>query len=180
MSEVSAATIRRAHAVHPLAAVQTEYSLWTRNAEVAVLETCRELGITFVAFSPLARGFLTGELRDVSALPPKDIRLNMPRFQAGHWEKNLELLGPYAEVAREQRCTMGQLALAWLLAKAPHIVPIPGTTRVDHMQENLGALDVRLSPATIERLDAIINTRTVSGPRYNAATLPEIDTEDVS
>ena len=89
MSEVSAATIRRAHAVHPLAAVQTEYSLWTRNAEVAVLDTCRELGITFVAFSPLARGFLTGELRDVSALPPKDIRLAMPRFQAGHWEKNL-------------------------------------------------------------------------------------------
>jgi aryl-alcohol dehydrogenase-like predicted oxidoreductase len=179
MSEVSAATIRRAHAEHPLAAVQTEYSLWTRNAEVAALDTCRELGIAFVAFSPLARGFLTGELRDVSALPPKDIRLNMPRFQAGHWEKNLELLGPYEEVAREQGCTMGQLALAWLLARSPHVVPIPGTTRVDHMRENLGALDVRLSPATIERLDAIINTQTVSGPRYNAATLPEIDTEDV-
>jgi hypothetical protein len=179
MSEVSAATIRRAHAVHPLAAVQTEYSLWTRNAEVAVLDTCRELGITFVAFSPLARGFLTGELRDVSALPPKDIRLNMPRFQAGHWEKNLELLEPYAAVAREQGCSMGQLALAWLLARAPHVVPIPGTTRADHVRENLGALDVRLSPATIARLDGLINTRTVSGPRYNAATLPEIDTEDV-
>ena len=179
MSEVSAATIRRAHAVHPLAAVQTEYSLWTRNAEVAVLDTCRELGITFVAFSPLARGFLTGELRDVSMLPPKDIRLNMPRFQAGHWEKNLELLGPYADVAHEQGCTMGQLALAWVLARAPHILPIPGTTRIDHMRENLGALDVRVSPATIERLDRLINTRTVSGPRYNDATLPEIDTEDV-
>ena len=178
ISEVSAATIRRAHAVHPLSAVQTEYSLWTRNAEVAVLEACRELGITFVAFSPLARGFLTGELRDVSSLPPKDIRLAMPRFQAGHWEKNLELLEPYAAVAREQGCTMGQLALAWLLAKAPHVVPIPGTTRVDHMRENLAALDVRLSPATIDRLDAIVNARTVSGPRYNAATLPEIDTEE--
>jgi len=103
----------------------------------------------------------------------------MPRFQAGHWEKNLELLAPYAEVAREQGCTMGQLALAWLLARAPHILPIPGTTREDHMRENLGALDVRLSPAAIERLDGLINTRTVSGPRYNAATLPEIDTEDV-
>jgi aryl-alcohol dehydrogenase-like predicted oxidoreductase len=179
MSEVSAATIRRAHAVHPLAAVQTEYSLWTRNAEVAVLDTCRELGITFVAFSPVARGFLTGELRDVSTLPAKDIRLNMPRFQAGHWEKNLELLGPYAEVAREQGCTMGQLALAWLLARGPHIVPIPRSTRIDHMRENLGAVDVRLSQATIDRLDGLINTRTVSGPRYNAATLPEIDTEEI-
>jgi aryl-alcohol dehydrogenase-like predicted oxidoreductase len=179
MSEVSAATIRRAHAVHPLAAVQTEYSLWTRNAEIAVLDTCRELGIAFVAFSPLARGFLTGELRDVSSLPPKDIRLNMPRFQAGHWEKNLELLGPYAAVAREVGCTPGQLALAWLLARAPHVVPIPGTTQTSHMRENLGAVDVRLSPAIVERLDGLINARTVSGPRYNAATLPEIDTEDL-
>ena len=144
MSEVSAATIRRAHAVHPLAAVQTEYSLWTRNAEVAVLDTCRELGITFVAFSPLARGFLTGELRDVSALPPKDIRLEHAALPGGHWEKNLSCSTAVAAVAREQGCTMGQLALAWLLARAPHIVPIPGTTRTDHMRENLGALDVRL------------------------------------
>ena len=179
MSEVSAATIRRAHAVHPLAAVQTEYSLWTRNAEVAVLDTCRELGIAFVAFSPLARGFLTGELRDVSSLPPKDIRLAMPRFQAGHWEKNLRLLDGFAAVAREQGCTMGQLALAWLLARAPHVIPIPGTTRVDHLRENLGALAVTLAPSTVVKLDGLINPRTVSGPRYNAATLPEIDTEDV-
>jgi len=179
MSEVSAATIRRAHAVHPLAAVQTEYSLWTRNAEVAVLDTCRELGITFVAFSPLARGFLTGELRDVSGLPPKDIRLAMPRFQAGHWEKNLELLEPYAAFAREQGCTMGQLALAWLLARAPHIVPIPGTTRIDHLRENLESLTVELSADTVQQLDGLINTQTVSGPRYNAAILPEIDTEEI-
>ena len=179
MSEVSAATIRRAHAVHPLAAVQTEYSLWTRNAEVAVLDTCRELGITFVAFSPLARGFLTGELRDVTGLPPKDIRLAMPRFQAGHWEKNLRLLDGFAAAAREHGCTMGQLALAWLLARAPHVIPIPGTTRIDHLRENLGALDVRLTPEAAARLDGLINAQTVSGPRYNAATLPEIDTEDV-
>jgi aryl-alcohol dehydrogenase-like predicted oxidoreductase len=179
ISEVSAATIRRAHAVHPLSAVQTEYSLWTRNAEVAVLEACRELGITFIAFSPLARGFLTGELRDVSSLPPKDIRLAMPRFQAPHWEQNLTLLEGFAAVAREQGCTMGQLALAWLLARAPHIVPIPGTTRIDHLRENLGALAVALAPDTVHRLDGLINTGTVSGPRYNAATLPEIDTEDV-
>jgi len=179
VSEVSAATVRRAHAVHPLAAVQTEYSLWTRNAEVAVLDTCRELGIAFVAFSPLARGFLTGELRDVSGLPPKDIRLAMPRFQAGHFEKNLHLLDAFSAAAREQGCTMGQLALAWLLARAPHVIPIPGTTRIDHLRENLGALDVRLAPEMAARLDGLINTRTVSGPRYNAATLPEIDTEDV-
>ena len=103
----------------------------------------------------------------------------MPRFQAGHWERNLQLLEPYAAVAREQGCSMGQLALAWLLARAPHVVPIPGTTRADHLRENLGALDVRLSQATVDRLDGLINTQTVSGPRYNAATLPEIDTEDV-
>ena len=179
MSEVSAPTIRRAHAVHPIAAVQTEYSLWTRNAEVAVLDTCRELGIAFVAFSPLARGFLTGELRDVSGLPPKDIRLAMPRFQAGHFEKNLQLLDGFAAVAREQGCTMGQLALAWLLARAPHVIPIPGTTRIDHLRENLGALAVTLAPSTVVKLDGLINPRTVSGPRYNDATLPEIDTEDV-
>ena len=179
MSEVSAATIRRAHAVHPLAAVQTEYPLWTRNAEVAVLDTCRELGIAFVAFSPLARGFLTGELRDVAPLPPKDIRLAMPRFQAPHFERNLQLLDGFAAAAREQGCTMGQLALAWLLARAPHVIPIPGTTRIDHLRENLGALDVRLAPEMSARLDGLINARTVSGPRYNAATLPEIDTEDV-
>ena len=179
MSEVSAPTIRRAHAVHPIAAVQTEYSLWTRNAEVAVLDTCRELGIAFVAFSPLARGFLTGELRDVSGLPPKDIRLAMPRFQAGHFERNLQLLDGFAAVAREQGCTMGQLALAWLLARAPHIIPIPGTTRIDHLRENLGALALTLAPSTVVKLDGLINPRTVSGPRYNAATLPQIDNEDV-
>jgi aryl-alcohol dehydrogenase-like predicted oxidoreductase len=179
LSEVSAETIRRAHRVHPLTAVQTEYSLWTRNAEVAVLNTCRELGITFVAFSPLARGFLTGDLRDVSNLPPKDIRLGMPRFQGDHFAHNLTLLPPFAEIAREQGCTMGQLALAWLLAQGDQIVPIPGTTRVDHLEENAAAVDVRLAPEAIARLDALINPTTVSGPRYNAATLPEIDTEEI-
>jgi aryl-alcohol dehydrogenase-like predicted oxidoreductase len=179
ISEVSADTVRRAHRVHPLAAVQTEYSLWTRNAEIAVLDTCRELGIAFVAFSPLARGFLTGELRDVSGLPPKDIRLAMPRFQGEHFQHNLRLLDGLQALAREQGCTMGQLSLAWLLGRAPHIVPIPGTTRIDHARENLGALDVQLTGEVMARLDGLINTRTVSGPRYNAATLPEIDTEDL-
>lgn len=180
LSEVSAATLRKAHRVHPIAAVQTEYSLWTRNAEVAVLDVCREIGVTFVAFSPLARGFLTGGLRDVSTLPPRDIRLNMPRFQDEHFPRNLRLLDGLAAIAVEQGCTMGQVALAWLLAQGEHIVPIPGTTRLDHLEENAGAADVHLSAATCTRLSTLINPRTVSGPRYNAATQPEIDTEEIA
>jgi len=177
LSEVSALTLRRAHAVHPIAAVQTEYSLWTRNPEIAVLDACRELGTGFVAFSPLARGFLTGTLRDVASLPPRDIRLAMPRFQTENFARNLALLDGFSIIARENDCTMGQLALAWLLAKAPHIIPIPGTTRLDHLAENAAACDVRLLPGAFERMDALINASAVSGPRYNATTLPEIDTE---
>ena len=179
LSEVSAATIRRAHRVHPITAVQTEYSLWTRNAEVAVLDTCRELGIAFVAFSPLARGFLTGELRDISTMPPKDIRLGMPRFQAAHFPKNLLLLDGLSALAREQGCTMGQLALAWVLAQGSHIVPIPGTTRQDHLEENVGATRVTPSAAMQERLNALINPTTVSGARYAPAVQTEIDTEEL-
>lgn len=179
LSEVSAQTIRKAHAVHPVAAVQTEYSLWTRNPETAVLDTCADLGITLVAFSPLARGFLTGTLRDVSALPEKDIRLNMPRFKPEHFSKNLALLGGLSEIARRNGCTMGQLALAWVLAQGDHIVAIPGTTRLDHLEENWKAEDVTLDDASIAELEALINPKTVSGPRYPAATLPEIDTEEV-
>ena len=180
LSEVSAATLRKAHAVHPIAALQTEYSLWTRNAEVAALETCAELGVAFVAFSPLARGFFGGSLRDVSTLPPKDIRLGMPRFQAEHFTKNLALLGGLSAVAAESGCTMAQAALAWLLAQAPHIIPIPGTTRLDHLEENAAAERVRLSPTALERLNTLINPGTVSGPRYSANIVPEIDTEEES
>jgi aryl-alcohol dehydrogenase-like predicted oxidoreductase len=179
LSEVSATTIRKAHRVHPLTAVQTEYSLWTRNAEVAVLDTCRELGIAFVAFSPLARGFLTGALRDVSTMPAKDIRLGMPRFQAAHFPKNLQLLDGLSTLASEQGCTMGQLALAWVLAQGPHIVPIPGTTRVDHLEENVGATAVTLSQEMQDRLNALINPTTVSGARYAPAVQSEIDTEEL-
>ena len=179
LSEVSAETIRKAHRVHPVTAVQTEYSLWTRNPEVAVLKTCKELGITLVAFSPLARGFLTGALRDISSLPPKDIRLAMPRFQGEHFVRNLKLLDGLETIARENDCTMGQAALAWLLAQGEYIIPIPGTTRLDHLAENSDAVRMALNASTLDRLNALINSRTVSGPRYSAAILPEIDTEDI-
>jgi aryl-alcohol dehydrogenase-like predicted oxidoreductase len=179
LSEVSAATIRRAHRVHLLTAVQTEYSLWTRNPEVAVLDACRELGITLVAFSPLGRGFLAGSLKDVASLPPKDIRLAMPRFQGEHFEHNLGLLDGLATLAREQRVTMAQLVLAWVLAQGDDVVPIPGTTRLDHLEENARGTEVRLDSMTITALNELINPRTVSGARYNAATQTEIDTEEV-
>ena len=178
LSEVSATTLRKAHAVYPITALQTEYSLWTRNAEVAVLDACRELGIAFVAFSPLARGLFGGQLRDVSSLPPKDIRLAMPRFQGEHFAKNLSLLDGLSEVARDAACTMAQAALAWVLAQGPHIIPIPGTTRLDHLEENAHADQVRLSPAALARLNELINPFTVSGARYNPTVQQEIDTEE--
>lgn len=177
LSEVSAATLRKAHAVHPIAALQTEYSLWTRNPEIAVLEACKELGVGFVAFSPVARGFLTGKLRDPAKLAERDIRRNMPRFQGENWEANVTLLDGMSQLAREADCSMAQLALAWVLSRGGHIVPIPGTTSLDHLAENAGASGVVLTEGVIERLDTLINSRTVHGPRYNAATQVEIDTE---
>jgi aryl-alcohol dehydrogenase-like predicted oxidoreductase len=180
LSEVSAATLKKAHAEHPIAAVQTEYSLLTRNAEIEVLKTCKDLGVGFVAFSPLARGFLTGCLTDTSKLEESDLRLTLPRFRQEHFGKNLKLLDEYAGIAAEAGCTMGQLALAWLLARGDHIVPIPGTRRIATVEENAGAVEVKLDPAIVERLDRLINQRTVSGPRYNETVQKEIDTEEFS
>ena len=178
LSEVSAATLRKAHAVHPIAAVQTEYSLWTRNPEIAVLDTCREIGAAFVAFSPLARAYLTGTLRDVETLDAKDIRRPMPRFSAGNYARNLQLLPPYEALARDMGCTPAQLALAWLLHKAPHIVPIPGTTRLDHLHEDLGAADMPLSPAQMAQVQALIGEHNVTGARYAPQGMGEVDTEN--
>ncbi|GAB4036775.1 MAG: aldo/keto reductase [Rubrivivax sp.] len=177
LSEVSAPTLRRAHAVHPISAVQSEYSLWTREPEIAVLAACRELGTAFVAFSPLARAFLTGTLQDVTSLEPKDIRRGMPRFEPEAYARNLALLPAFAALAAEAGCTPAQLALAWLLHRGPDILPIPGTSRREHLRENLGALQVRLSDDLAARADALINQTTVAGARYNAATTAEIDTE---
>ena len=178
LSEVSATTLRKAHAVHPITAVQTEYSLWTRNPEIAVLDACRELGVAFVAFSPVARGFLCGKLTDVTTLDAKDIRRGMPRFSPENYAANLKLLPAYNAVAQEAGCSPAQLALAWLLHKAPHIIPIPGTTSIEHLHEDLAAADVTLTVDVMAKLEALINQQTVQGPRYNAQVSLEVDTED--
>ena len=178
LSEVSAATLRKAHAVHPIAAVQTEYSLWTRNPEIAVLDACRELGATFVAFSPVARGFLCGDLIDVTTLDAKDIRRSMPRFSPENYAANLKLLPAYNALALEANCSPSQLALAWLLNKAPHIIPIPGTTSVRHLLDDLGAVDVVVPPEVLVKLEMLINQQTVHGPRYTAQSTSEVDTEE--
>jgi aryl-alcohol dehydrogenase-like predicted oxidoreductase len=177
LSEVSAATLRRAHAVHPIAAVQTEYSLWSRNPEIAVLDTCRELGAAFVAFSPVARAFLTGTLRDPSGLDAKDLRRGMPRFAPETYPRNLALLPAYEALAAEAGCTPAQLALAWLLTRGEHVIPIPGTTSVEHLRENMGALAVALAPDLLARVDATINQQTVVGNRYAPGSQAEVDTE---
>jgi aryl-alcohol dehydrogenase-like predicted oxidoreductase len=178
LSEVSAATLRRAHAVHPIAAVQSEYSLCTRNAEIAVIDACRSIGATFVAFSPLARGFLAGALRDVATLEAKDIRRAMPRFEAGAHAANLRLLDEYSRFARAAHASMAQLALAWVLSRGEHVLAIPGTTCGAHLEENLGAATVELQPDLIGQLDALINQRTVAGERYHPANQAEVDTEN--
>ncbi|RFP82755.1 aldo/keto reductase [Hydrogenophaga borbori] len=176
LSEVSAATLRKAHAEYPISAVQTEYSLWTRNPEIAVLDACREIGAAFVAFSPTARGFLAIDL-DPQAFDAKDIRRAMPRFTPAHWAANQRLLPAYRALAAEVGCTPAQLSIAWLLHKAPHILPLPGTGHVDHLLENNRADGVRLSADVMQRLEALINQHTVSGNRYSEQSNREVDTE---
>ncbi|MBL0089183.1 MAG: aldo/keto reductase [Ideonella sp.] len=180
LSEVSAATLRRAHAVHPIVALQTEYSLWTRNPEIAVLQACRDIGASFVAFSPVARKFLTGTLLDVSGLDAKDIRRGMPRFEPERFAANLRLLTGYMAIAQSAACTPAQLALAWLLHQGEHVIPIPGTTSASHLEEDAAAAEVRLDPSTIAALDQLINQGTVAGARYNAQSASEVDTEEFS
>jgi len=178
LSEVSAATLRRAHAVHPIAAIQSEYSLWTRNPELGVLKTCRELGVAFVAFSPLGRGFLTDTPPAYELLDAKDIRRGMPRFEPAHAAHNLVLRGQLYALAREAQCTTAQLALAWLLAADDSLLTIPGTTQITHLEDNLGALALRPDASLLRKLDEIFAPTKISGARYNAATQAEIDTEE--
>lgn len=177
LSEVSAETLRRAHAVHPITALQTEYSPWTRNPEIAVLDACRELGVTFVAFSPVGRGFLAGGVTDLSLLEDGDFRKGMPRFQGEAFEANLKVFAKFAELAEEAGCTPAQLCLAWLLQKDAGQVPIPGTTNPEHMAENAAAADIVLSPETMAQVEELVNPSTVSGHRYAPAMQASIDTE---
>jgi aryl-alcohol dehydrogenase-like predicted oxidoreductase len=166
LSEASAATIRRAHAVHPISALQTEYSLWTRDPEAEILPACRALGIGFVPYSPLGRGFLTGRFARFEDLPADDYRRNNPRFQGENFQKNLDLVVKVKEVAREKGCTPSQLALAWLLAQGADIVPIPGTKRRTYLEENVRAAGVALSAGDLRRLDAVAPLGVAAGMRY--------------
>ncbi len=178
LSEMSAATLRAAHAVHPVAAMQTEYSLWTRNPEIAVLDACRELGTTFVAFSPVARGVLAGGVRDVDALAERDLRRTMPRFKPDNWPHNLTLVDAFNALAGEAGVTPAQLSLAWVLSRGEHVVAIPGTASLAHLEENFARWDWELPVELAGRLDRLINRETVGGPRYNTAIQAAIDTEE--
>ncbi|WP_176594108.1 aldo/keto reductase [Sphingobium sp. EM0848] len=176
LSEMSAATMRRAHAVHPIAAIQTEYSPWTRNAEVAVLDACAELGVAFVAFSPLARGLLAGNVGP-QGVPEGDLRGAMPRFQPPHLEANLTLAARLQALAGEAGCTAAQLCLAWLLSRRDFVVPIPGTTNIAHLDEDLATLSLDLPDDVFVAVDAIFTFEAVSGPRYPRDAQAQIDTE---
>ncbi len=178
LSEVSAETLRKANKEHPVVALQTEYSLWTRNPEIAVLQAARETGATFVAFSPLARGFLSGEPLDVENFDARDIRRAMPRFSAENYAQNLKLLPRYREIAGDVGCTPAQLALAWVMHKGEDITPIPGTRSLAHLRDDLSAANVRLSAETMAALDDAINEKNVVGARYNPPTEAEVDTEN--
>ena len=178
LSEMSAETVRRAHAVHPIAALQTEYSLWTRNPEIAVLDACEALGVAFVAFSPLARGFLSGRPPNNQAWERGDLRAGMPRFQGHNYVENLKLLAPLGELAREAGCTITQLAIAWVLAQRPHIIALPGTGKLAHLVEDCTSGDLGLGPEVLMRASEIVNPNTVHGPRYNAATQADVTTEE--
>mgnify|MGYP001187701035 CR=1 FL=1 len=175
LSEASPATIRRAHAAHPISALQTEYSLWTRDPEEGLLATVRELGIGFVAYSPLGRGFLTGRFRRFEDLPEGDYRRLAPRFQGENFQKNLDVVARVEEISREKGCTPAQLALAWLHAQGTDVVPIPGTKSRARLEENAGALGVSLSPADLARIEAAAPKGFTAGPRYPEMAMKAID-----
>jgi len=171
LSEAGADTIRRAHSVHPITALQSEYSLWTRDPEEEVLAVCRELGIGFVPYSPLGRGFLTGQIKSFEDLAEDDYRRTAPRFQGENFQRNLDLVSEVSEIAREKRCTPAQLALAWVLAQGEDIVPIPGTKRRKYLRENVDALDVLLNADDLERINEVAPKDVAAGSRYPEAMM---------
>ncbi|HAJ18157.1 MAG: aldo/keto reductase [Microbacterium sp.] len=177
LSEVSVARLREAQQVAPIAAVQNEYSLWSRNAELGMLEATKADGIALVAFSPVARGFLADAVHNPEELVAKDIRRGMPRFQSPHWEANAALLPAWRALAAEAGVSPAQLALAWLSSRGEHVVPIPGTTNIDHLREIIAAAQLEVTPDVLERAGGLIGTETVSGPRYPANNAVEVDTE---
>lgn len=177
LSEIGAATLRRAHAEHPVAALQSEYSPWTRNPELGTLEACRELGIAFVAFSPVGRGAFGGVLRDPATLPDWDLRRSMPRFDAVNWPANLALLDRFGELARDAGCSPAQLAIAWVLSRGEHVIALPGTRSAAHLDEDLAAGSLDLPAETFARVDELISEGTVAGRRYSAAAQADVDTE---
>jgi aryl-alcohol dehydrogenase-like predicted oxidoreductase len=166
LSEAAPATLRRAHRAHPITALQTEYSLWSRDPEDEILPTCRELGIAFVAYSPLGRGFLTGRFKSVEGLAPEDFRRHHPRFEGENFARNLQLVQRVEQVASEKGCPASQLALAWVLAQGEHVVPIPGTTRRAHLEENVAALELTLSADDLARLNELAPKGATAGERY--------------
>jgi aryl-alcohol dehydrogenase-like predicted oxidoreductase len=175
LSEAGTDTIRRANRVHPIAALQTEYSLWSREPERDLLPVCRELGIAFVAYSPLGRGFLTGQIKSPADLNPGDRRLDFPRFQGENFQRNLDLVARVQEIAREKGCTPSQLALAWVLAQGKDVIPIPGTKRMKYLEENTAAANVRLTPDDLARIDAILPHGLAAGERYPEAAMRAVN-----
>lgn len=175
LSEVSAETLRKAHAVHPISAVQSEYSLWSREPEDGVLQTCRELGIAFVAYSPLGRGFLTGQIRSPEDLAPDDFRRSSPRFMGDNFQKNLDLVQQIRQLATQKQCTPAQLALAWVMAQGDDIFPIPGTKHVHYLEENAGAAAIILTDEELEQINSIVPRNAVAGMRYAAAGMKTVN-----
>lgn len=183
LSEVSSESLIKAHNIHPVSAVQSEYSLWSRTPERKMLKTCRELGVSFVAFSPLGRQFLTGKSNDAATIDAlggsENFRATIarPRFEPDNFEKNNRLLTPFSRIAEREGCSMAQLSLAWILAQGDDIIPIPGTSNIEHMRENAAAGDIMLSAETVTELDNLINEETISGERYTKALMESVDSE---
>ena len=175
LSEVSAATLRKAHAVHPITALQTEFSIWSREPEDEIIQTCKELGIAFVAYSPLGRGFLTGQIKKFEDFAADDYRRFSPRFQGENFEKNLQLVSKIEQLAQKKNCTTSQLALAWVMAQGDHIFPIPGTKHIKYLEENVGALNVHLSADELKEIDAIAPKGAAAGMRYPEAMMGSIN-----